>query len=188
MACDDDVDRKARRPAFGGACAAPDRDARNARWHGEIVPQRKVIHENDPDLCRYRSKPLLSPRETRSAPRFPRIIRMRRQQVLVCGAHARFRGPGHGSLVRHVVRTKRVVVQNEGGHDRGSWTLTWPHRVRILRRQHAVAPADLDETSVVRLATLIRRPLARRPEIVIPGRPDDLREARGQLAQHPVEL
>ena len=75
---------------------------------------------------------------------------------------------------------KAVVVEQEQGRDQKRPPGMREDRVRVRRREHAVAARDVDQPLVERDAAKPARRPGMRPQLVIAGSPDDLPELRAQ--------
>ena len=135
--------------------AAPDREARDPRQHGEVAPQRKMIRRGSA------AHPAAAPPsrasvacDPRGAPVVAGRVRIGREQIFVRGSHAGLRRPRDRVVARHVVGTERVIEQQKRRHDRRARPVAGPARVRIFRRQHAVVAAERDQPLVMRDAAL----------------------------------
>ena len=134
-----------------------------------------------------RVEPGLGRGDARLAPRDPRCERLRIEHELVAADDAALPRPGDGPCKRHVRGPERVVVEQEHRHDIRV-RFTRKLRIRIFGGDRAEVTADRDELVVPGDAARAIGRMARAPELVIAGRPDDLAEPWRQLAQGEHEM
>ncbi len=125
-------------PLLGGARAAPDRKARDARQHRVVAAQRPVIDR----MMRVSAGIALS----RASASAIRASHHARRVANGCGLSKRssaartpvlFR-PRDRICLRDMVRAERVVIEAEDRHDRRPRPGAGPDDERVFRRQHAV--------------------------------------------------
>src|SRR5205823_13799588 len=123
-----------------------------------------------------------------AAPGLAALVRVGMEQELVRAEDAGGLGARERLGLRAPGRAEAVVVEEEERHDDELLVARVPDRERILRGDDAVAPARLDEVAVARLAAELHLVLRKRPEVVVSGHPDDLREPRRERREGRLDL
>ena len=88
MSVDDGFNVETAMPVFSPGRAAPDREARYPRQDGEVAAQREVIGDDQPGVLRQRREARLGRFNPRGAPVVAKLVRIRRQQILIVRPHA----------------------------------------------------------------------------------------------------
>ncbi len=189
MAVDHGGGAEPARPVGGRLRTAPQREIGVPQGPGGLAHHRPVVDEHGGQLRGQGGESGLGGGHPRLAPRLPRRIRVRVQEVLV-GAHdPGLLGQGERLFLGRRPRLPEgVVVEQEERCDDGRAAGALPDRIRVLGGEHAQLPADLHQMLIARHAAQLYRVVLRRPQLVIAGHPDHLGEPAAEQGERPADV